>query len=202
MSELFEERFHLDQEYLDKLSEDGYYQYFLHEEFLKCMKFIADWMYSVDPQLSVLEIGSGQAPLLYRLREFHEYIGVELSKKLVNECIDRETKLRESANRPLTMFINADIEHFFDTTTKTTDVLYDGNTLWYVKKDRVLPFVLNAMRRIKARYFVTCEVTDFQFPPCNTLQLMERKEFYLNIPGIPEFKRHRKIEIYRYVGRA
>jgi len=190
---MFEKQFHLDSEYLDKLFQKRYYWYFLSEEFLKCMQFIADWLDSISPSLSVLEMGSGESPLLQKLGFTHPYIGVEWSKDVVSEC------QRRWINRLNTEFIYADIEHFFNAANKTADVLYDGNIMYYVRKDRVLPFILKAAKQIGASYFITCEVEKFRLPNSSSLKLITFKEFYLDLPTLSEFKRNRRIEIYQCV---
>lgn len=190
MSDLFKSQFHLDPDYLDKLHEDGYYSYFLSDDFLNGMLIISKWLNSIPESLSVLEIGSGRSPILKRLGANHRYVGIELSKKAVDECITTWT------DRPNTEFIHGDIESLFDHLNLQADVLYSGNTLYYIKDDKRLPFVLKVMDKINARYLILCEVESVNIPVHKDLRLIFTEKFYLDADK--DHKKIRRIEIYEY----
>ncbi|HUT44904.1 MAG TPA: hypothetical protein VMX36_01415 [Sedimentisphaerales bacterium] len=196
MSDLFQKKFHIDGDCFGNLTKIGYYDYFGHPSFAPPLNYICDWMDSISPLLSIVELGSGTAPILQFLKGTHPYAGIDFSQVPIDVC---GVKWKDSQNAH---FVQADLASYFDSPDPVIhcDVLYDGNVFWYFNRDRIADYIDKAMQRIRARYFVTMECDIFfPFPECSFMRLLQAQKFVVNIPSIPEFKRQRTIEIYERI---
>ena len=161
-------------------------------------EYICNWMDTVSPECSIVEMGSGSAPILQKLKRTHQYTGLEISDKYIEMCNKKWFGLLH--NRHVT-FIQVDLATYFGSASPLQgDVLYSGNVLYYFNQDIVAKYINNAMQTIQAKYFVIMEVSKFfPLPECSFLKLIQTKEFTLDFPLLKEFKRNRTIEIYERI---
>jgi len=143
----------------------------------------------------MVEIGSGSAPILQKLKCTHQYTGIEIADKHIEMCNKKWFGLLYNKHAT---FIQADLETHFDSPFPVQgDILYDGNIFCYFNRDKIVEYLDKAMQSIQAKYFVTMNIsTFFPFPKCSFLKLIRAKKWYVNIPMLSAFKCQRTIEIY------
>jgi len=182
----------ISQELLDDVYNKNYYWYLEHKEFVNnCLKYVSDSIDKLGKNLSILDIGCGHAQLLEVLDDSHYYFGFDLSLNAINDC----NKMWNKRNAD---FVKCNIEQFTENYKELRlDVVLFGNCLVYIKNEHIIDFVDEFVECVKSKYFVVYDLKRTKTANIsNRYKMIDNKDFYVNLDGIKEVKKHRKVEVY------
>jgi len=187
----------LPKEHWDKIhSENGYYDYMDSSYFIDlCYKYIVEEIISLSSKLErsirLLELGCSHSTILNLLPYEHQYTGFDISEIVIQENKNKWKKRKNSK------FICTDFDGYLRDHKSEQDIILSGNCLIYIKPEKMLEFINDFILGTKAKYFIVYEISRVRTDMLKEkMKLLNSGNFYINMLGLIEAKRKRKIEVY------